>query len=363
MPGAVRPFVDRDVPEVADLHRRVFRPSGVAASGGWLDAYRRYFSDVFLNPSLSDGRISSLVYEHDGRIRGFLGVMPRRMIFNGRPVLMAVCSQFAVDAGERGQAGLRMLKRCLAGPQDLTITDEAGDTTGHLWEWCGGERVFPQSMRWIRPLRPVQLGLSLLAKHRPLAFVAGAMATDARLIDWTIGRLAPPARGLAAVRGHRQELDDETFLEGVREIAAVRSLCPYYDGESARWTFGRAHRPSAGQVRRVVVRQASGIVAGWFVYHTTAERIADVLQIAARPEAIGDVLDHVLDDAFEHGAIAVSGRLEPQLMPVLAARRALFYRGDHWTLLHSASPQVRYAVQAGDAFLTRLEGEWCLRFQ
>ena len=363
-PGAVRPFVDADVAAVADLHRRVFHPSGTAVNGSWLSAYRRYFSDVFLNQALSDGRISSLVYEHDGRIRGFLGVMPRRMSFNGRPVLMAVCSQFAVDPGERGQAGLRMLKRCLAGPQDLTITDEASDATRQLWEWCGGERVFSHSLRWIRPLRPVQWGLSVLASHKPLALLARAVATDARILDGLVAKLAPSAFGPVPVRGHRHELDEATFLEGLREIAAVRSLRPCYDGESARWMFGRADLPSAaGPVRRLVVRRDNGTIAGWFVYHTTAERIADVLQIAARPETIADVLDHLLDDAVKTRAIAVSGRLESYLMPALATRRALFCRGNYWTLLHSANPQVRHAVQAGDAFLTRLEGEWCLRFQ
>ena len=363
MPGAVRPFVESDVPQVADLHRRVFRPSGSAVNGSWLNSYREYFAEVFLHRHLSDGRISSLVYERDGRIRGFLGVMPRRMCFNGRPLLMAVCSQFAVDAGERGQAGLRMLKRCLAGPQDLTITDEASDATRQMWEWCGGERVLPHSMRWVRPLRPVQFALSVLAKHRPLKLLAGAAATDARMIDGLIAKLAPFTCRPAPVRGKREELDEGTFLEGQREIAGVRSLCPCYDGESARWMFSRARLRSAGSMRRFVVRQENGAIAGWFVYHTTADRTADVLQIASRPEAIADVLDHVLDDAVKNRAIAVTGRLESHLMPALADRRALFHRGSHWTLLHSPDPQVRYAVQAGDAFLSRLEGEWCLRFQ
>lgn len=363
MPGAVRSFVESDVPQVADLHRRVFRPSRSAVNGSWLNSYRDYFGDVFLHRRLSDDRISSLVYERDGRIRGFLGVMPRRMLFNGRPLLMAVCSQFAVDGGERGQAGLRMLKQCLAGPQDLTITDEASDATRQMWEWCGGERVLPHSMRWIRPLRPVQLALSVAAKHMPLRLIAGAVATDARMIDGLIAKLAPSTFRPMPVRGQRQELDEETFLEGLREIAPVRSLCPCYDDETARWMFSRARLRSAGPIRRLVVRQDTGGIAGWFVYHTTADRIADVLQIAARPEAMADVLDHMLNDAMKTRAIAVSGRLESHLVPALAARRALFHRGSHWVLLHSSNPQVRYAVQTGDAFLSRLEGEWCLRFQ
>ena len=224
MSGIVRPFADRDIQEVGELHRRVFRPSHAFEHGEWADAYREYFSDVFLNESLADDPGASLVYERDGRIRGFLGVARRRMSFQGQPVLMAVCSQFAVDATERGLAGLRLLKRCFAGPQDLTITDEAGDDTRQVWEWCGGERVLAHSMRWIRPLRPVQFGLSLLAQRRPLALLAGAVASDARLIDTLIAKLAPRALRLSPPSGCRHPLDEETFLTGVAEIAAVRAL-------------------------------------------------------------------------------------------------------------------------------------------
>jgi hypothetical protein len=364
MPATVRPFVARDIAEVGELHRRVFRLSCDLTDEQWARAYREYFSDVFLNPSLCDGAGASLVYERDGRIRGFLGVMTRRMSFNGRPVRMAVCSQFAVDPGERGQAGLRMLKHCFEGPQDLTITDEAGDETRRVWEWCGGERVLPHSMRWIRPLRPVQLGLSMLAQRKSLTLLARAVAADARILDALIGKLAPASLRIPPVRGHRAELDEKTFLSCIREIGGVRALRPQYDGESAGWAFSRAGRPSGGgAVRKFAVKQDDGSTAGWFVYRATRERIAEVLQIAARPESLGDIIDHLLDDAFRNRAVAVSGRVEPALVPILTSRHAFFYRGHYWTLLHSTNPQLRYAIQAGDAFLTRLEGEWCLRFQ
>src|SRR4051812_11552388 len=218
MPALVRPFVARDIAEVGELHRRVFRlPCGLTDQQ-WARAYREYFSDVFLNPSLCDGGGASLVYERNGGIRGFLGVMPRRMWFDGRPVRMAVCSQFAVDPGERGLAGLRMLKHCFGGPQDFTITDEAGDETRRIWEWCGGERVLPHSMRWIRPLRPMQLGLSILAQRKPLALLARAAGADARILDALIGKLAPAALRIPPVRGRREELDEQTFLHCIREI-------------------------------------------------------------------------------------------------------------------------------------------------
>jgi hypothetical protein len=219
-------------------------------------------------------------------------------------------------------------------------------------------------MRWIRPLRPVQVGLSVVARRRSLALLAGALAADARLIDALLTKLVPPGLRLSPVRGCRQELDEETFLTGMREVASARALCPRYDGESAGWAFSRAARPSGGgPMRKFAVWEDDGSFSGWFLYRAMRERIAEVLQIAARPDAIENVVDHLLDDARRNGAVAVSGRVEPSLVPALASRHAFFYRGQYWTLLHSSNPQLRHAVHGGDAFLTRLEGEWCLRFQ
>jgi hypothetical protein len=360
----VRRFVEDDLPQVADLHRRIFRAGDrQAASGGWLDAYRRYFADVFLNATVDASVPGSLVYESDGRILGFLGVVPRRMQYKGKPLLMAVCSQFAVDPAGRGQVGLRMLKRCFQGPQDLSVTDEAGDSTRTIWEWCGGDTVLPCSIRWIRPLRPAQLALSVLADRTSRAFVTGACRPLARLADRAIATYGPAALRVTPPRGVREELDEATFLACLPEITTDRSLAPAYDARSIGWAIQRAsHRSDHGHVRKLVVRQEQSDISGWFVYCLSRDRIAEVLQIAARPKALSHVLDHLLDEAMQQGAIAVSGRLEPALVGPVSDKHALFYRGSHWTLVHSTHAHLRHAIHNGDAFLSRLEGEWCLRF-
>jgi hypothetical protein len=50
-------------------------------------------------------------------------------------------------------------------------------------------------------------------------------------------------------------------------------------------------------------------------------------------------------------------------MPELLARRGLSHHRRYWTLIHSQQPELLDAIHRGDAFLTRLEGEWCMRFQ
>ena len=146
---------------MAELHRRVF-VSGPGSTG--TPSYERYFRDVFLACN-GPSALTSLVYERKGDIRGFLGVTPRLMRFKGPPILAAVCSQFVVDPEERGLAGLQMLKTCFAGPQDLSIADEAGDNARKMWEWCGGSAVLPYSIHWVRPFQPAQAALALTGRH------------------------------------------------------------------------------------------------------------------------------------------------------------------------------------------------------
>ena len=86
------------------------------------------------------------------------------------------------------------------------------------------------------------------------------------------------------------------------------------------------------------------------------------MQVAARPRHHRQVLDHLMDDAWQQGVTLLAGRLEPMLAPELSEKQCLLYRRGHWTLIHSKRSEVSQALQCGDAFFTRLEGEWCLRF-
>jgi hypothetical protein len=359
---SVRRFVEDDIPQVAELHRRIFR-TAEAAPMGWLESYRRYFSDVFLNEALCNGGPASLVYENGGQIYGFLGVMPRRMVFRGTPVLMAVCSQFVVDPAERGQVGLRMLKRCFEGPQDLSITDEAGDNTRKIWEWCGGSTALPYSIHWLRPLRPAQAALALLRRRPSVARLASASAPLARMVDALATRLLPGPFRLSPPPGSREELDETTLLACLPELAASRSLGPDYDPRSAAWVVGRSRRrEDLGRFRKMLVRDRDQNISGWFIYCVKRGGIGEVLQIAAKSHRVGQVLDHLLHDALQQGAAGLSGRLEPAFAPELSDKYCLLYRPGWWTLVHSKKPELLHAIQRGDAFLTRLEGEWCLRF-
>jgi len=135
----VRPFVEADIPQVAELHRRVFQ-TGEAPSAELERRYRAYFRGIFLDNPWYDEEVSPLVYEDaDGSIAGFLGVMPRRMSIRGRPIQAAVSSQFIVEPGRRStMAAVHLMKTFMSGPQDVSIADEANGLSRKLWESLGG---------------------------------------------------------------------------------------------------------------------------------------------------------------------------------------------------------------------------------
>jgi hypothetical protein len=44
-------------------------------------------------------------------------------------------------------------------------------------------------------------------------------------------------------------------------------------------------------------------------------------------------------------------------------KHCLLHHRGYWTLVHSRNPDALEAIYRGDAFLTRLEGEWSMRFE
>ena len=165
----VRPFVEADIPQVARLHSAAFRLDHEPE----LAEYGDYFLRVFLDGAATDRNITSLVYqEDDGRIAGFVGVVPRRVTIGGRRYQAAVSSQFVVDPSSHvGLVALRLAKAYLEGPQDLSIADEANDVSRRIWEGLGGTTALLLSLYWTRALRPAQVGLSFARERLSLIHI------------------------------------------------------------------------------------------------------------------------------------------------------------------------------------------------
>lgn len=364
-PGFVRPLAEEDLDQVVGLHRRMMPGIGSQPA----EAVREQLSRLLLQHPWRNQYLQSLVYqETGGRIAGCIGVMPRPMTFQGRPVTAAVSHSFIVEPGTRPMlAALELAQNFLAGPQDLALA-ETGKVSRKLWERAGGSVSLLYSLCWTRPLRPSRYALSFLRRRglprpieiglRPLCNLLDRLAP---LAGRTF-RLSSPATVAAA--GLAAELDGGAFCETLAGSVRARSLYPRYECSGADWLFETLARKSGhGEFHRVLVRNSQRETVGWYLYYAPRGDIAVVAQLGAREGAAELVFDHLCRHAAERGAIAVSGQLDPAFFHTFASRDCLFHHdGGSSFLVHSRNPEILQAIHRGDAFLTRMEGEWWISF-
>jgi hypothetical protein len=358
-PGAarVRQFVEADLPQVAQVHRAAFRLGDESR----LVEYGKYFTRVFLESA--ERGISSLVYqEHDGRIAGFVGIVPRRVMMGGRRYQAAISSQFVVDpASHVGLVALRLAKAYLDGPQDLSIADEANDVSKRIWEGLGGTTALLLSMYWTRALRPAGLGLSFAGRRRALAplavagrpFAAVADALAARVPGSQFRQTPPPSTAAP--------LFAQTVVAHAPEFCGEALRVEYDEQTFQRLLDRTTARASSGRVLNTIVKNGTSLL-GWYIAHIDATGAAEVSQLAASGATIHAVLDHLFHHAWREGAVSVTGRLDPRFTQPLSDQYCLFHRRGPWVLIKANTPELLRAVESGATCLSRFDGEWSLRF-
>lgn len=357
----LRTLAADDLPALAQLYGRVH------PDHGWptLAAYAAYFRAVVFDGPWRDPELPSWVVEDGGAIRGVYAVMTRRMRLHGRRLRVAVGCQFMVDPERRGGlAALQLLKACLAGPQDLTFVDGATEEAQRLWTGLGGAAALPYCLHWTRPLRPARHALALARARRLLSpRLAAAARPFAAVADRWVARLRPNRDIAAAAAVDDEPLDAAVMCAWLPQMMERATLQPEYEMHELAWLLEQAAAMKRhGPLRARLVRGDDGAPAGWYLHYVRAGAPAEVVQIAARAGAFDRVLRALLADAWRHGATAVRGRLDPRYAHALSQRHCWFRCDDCWTLAHARDPQILAAVHRGDAFLSRLEGEWWCRF-
>jgi len=360
--ATLRIFTEDDVPGAAALFARVYPERRWRSQA----AYEAYLRETLFDNPWRDPEVPSWVAEEDGRISGFYAVVPRRMILRGRPLRVAMGCQFFVDRDQRHSlTALQLVKACISGPQDLTLTDGADEKSRRMWIGLGGTAPLLYSLYWTRPLRPARYVLSLVDEHAslPPALTFAARPLGA-LADALAARLHPKR-----FRFHREEtelvedaLDPATMLAHLPEVLHGSTLQPVYDARSLAWLLEQtARKTHFGRLRARAVRDRERLL-GWYLYHVQAGGVSEVVQIAARDGSFDRVLLRLLADAWRHGAAAVRGRLDPRFANEFSGRHCWTRTDATWTLVHSRHRDVMDAIHQGDAFLSRLESEWWLRF-
>lgn len=324
---------------MASLYHRVICGGTGPASEGLVSRFER----ALLRDPWADPDLPSLVYQGPaGGIAGFQAAYPRRLTLDGRPVRMVSCGQLVADpdAGTLGIGGL-LMRRMLAGRQDLTTTDGATGEVQAMWSRLGGSLGGLTCIGWTRVLRAGRLAVHVAASHR--------------------GRARSPAdHGRAPAATDADELTPGELMEQMARVPA--KLRPAYDVEFLEWLFAEMEAVEGrGPLARRVVRGDRGQVLGWYVAYLPARGIAQAIGLGStRPDA-GPVLDRLFADARAAGCSAVRGRAEPAILPALTSRRCLLRRTE-WALVHYADDEVAAAAGRGQSLLTRLDGEWWMGY-
>jgi|SRR5579872_1813551 len=361
--AGIRPLVQEDIVGVADLVWKVLHEKQGPSPRALHDYFHKLFFDI---PWRNDGIVSRVYEDNSGYILGFFGAVPRRMSIQGKPVQIALGSNFALDPSLRkSMVAMQLVKMFMKGPQDISMTDSANENSRQLLRSLGFSVVPVYSLTWARPLRPSRYlmhGISRLTKNsvlkgtetiaRPICGLVDSIATSLRISPFR--ELRPRTIG--------EELTPENHLTCLNTLPSKQWLMPEYDLPSLRWVMGFVDEQRAfGPIRGVLVRDKDQKILGWFIYYMMPAGVGEVLQIGVDSLHVNEVLDHLFYDAWKHGLTGLHGRLEPHFMQELTMKSCFFLRNGSWTLAHSTRPEILGLFQGGAAYFSRLDGEWCFR--
>src|SRR5271155_724601 len=359
----VRPFVEDDIPQVADLcWKFLLRRPGAPSP-----ALHSFLHELcFANPWL-DSALPSLVDETDGRIVGFLSGVARPMSLRGEPIRAAFGGNFVVHPEARTTlSGMRLLKTYMAGKQDLSLTDSANDLSRKLLKGFGFTTILPFSLHWARPLRPGQYALyamSRLGWPKFSACIRFAAKPLCSVVDGLAARLSSSPFYQTAPRLQSAELDVETLMACLDEFRSGYSLWPQYDNQSLSWLVTFMDRMKAhGDLRKIVLRDDRQRIVGWYIYYQKPGAVGEVVQIGGARQFTRDILDHLFYDGWSHGLVGLHGVVGGRMVDDFAEKNCLFACRGGWMVAHSRRPELLELLSSGDAFLSRLDGEWCLGF-
>jgi hypothetical protein len=356
--GGIRPLERNDLAQVAHLYELVARSGSRTAPPGLAP----HFADTLFDHPWADPEIPSLVSaDEEGRVVGFLASHVRRMKFGDRSIRVGCSGHVVTEPNSRNRAiGLFLMRHYMGGSQDLTFTDTAGDPVRRMWESLGGETSHLNCIGWVRVFRPAAFAADIASRRRAPGRLERATRPLQFALDAAGAGISRVGLQPATPECSTEPLTPQLVAEHLPAVTRQFELRPAYEDQRfVEWLMGQvAAVRTRGRLAARLVRGSDGRVRGWFILYLPPAGTAQVLQVACSERDADDVVDALLHHAFSEGACAVQGRLEGHVKRALSERRCLLHQAGYLALIHAREPDVLHAVQAGQALLTRLEGEW-----
>jgi hypothetical protein len=238
----------------------------------------------------------------------------------------------------------------------MTVTSGGSDTT-QIWKALGGSVAHLNSVSWARLLSWRAAGEAAIerlgmAAWKPIAHPALSM------IQAVASRIPATSLRVPDTSTSAEDLTPQALLGHLESVAGHLRLRPAYDEAFLEWLFGEMARVTAlGELTKCLVRDQRGQVLGWYVFYLNQGGVGQVIQIAAKDRDAGAVLDHLFHHAQRTGVAVLTGQLEPSLLEPLTQRWCFLHRLSGNVLVHARNPDIISCVVAGQAFLSRMEGE------
>jgi len=353
--GVVRRATVEDMPAVGRLFQKVFRNSDEAPSGESI----AYMQRVFIAPPGRQPDISSLVNEgDDGEVNGFIGILAMPFLVDGAKRHAAFAGTLMVDRRARDPLiGARLLRAFQAGQQDITLSETANEVSQNMWRRLRGTVLSDYSLEWIRVFRPAGFVIASAAMTKPALERIRFMAAP---FDYLAGRLTTFAPKAAGDMLTDRTIDDDTLVDMLIRFTAQYRVRPDWAAMDLKGMLADARRKSRyGEMFQYTVKRGETPI-GIFVYHARPGGIGHVLQIAAAPGRMQDVVDRLFFHAAQRGLAGLRGRTQPALLEALLLKNCCFIHRSA-TVALSKDAVFAECVARGDAFINGLAGETWIR--
>lgn len=356
----IRPLIEADVPQISDLYWKYLR----YRKGQAPQHLNTVFQQLCFQSPFMDDTIHPLVFEaEDGRVVGFSGGMVRRMSLDGRPLRVLFGGNLVFHPDFRtGQIAPRFVETFFAQEADLAIVDTANNLARKVL-LKNGFRIIPAlNMHWIRPLRPAAYALYGLSRSVS-PFLSASLNLSKPLCwlaDSISARIAADSFGPNKSRLHATEMEPATLLQCLHEFRNGYSLWTQYTLDSLQWLLRfMEQRAARGLLRRVVLREESDRIVGWYIYYVKRGAVGEVVQLGGAPNATKEILGHLFQDALDQGVVGLHGLVEMRRIADFSEKHCLFTCRGGWTMARSRYPELMSLLEV-DALFTRLDGEWSL---
>lgn|GEM_PF-5150114 len=346
----IRPFAREDLRKVSFLHLKTF---GNRKDDSLIEHLSDFYEKVFLRSPFVDKVAPSLVYEKNGEIEGFLGVLIRKFYSKKNNFRIGIGSRMMVSPNASALVGARLLRSACKEDFDLFFSDGANDDGRNALVAMGGEEVPIFSFHWLKLFKPFQFLTHKFKKRK--SFGGFCLKLLAPVLDTSLRFSSSPFSCNRSV-GFITDYKHDNLLDLYAYSSLAYKINPVYSKGEIDWLVRFClDWESRG---RFLLRKAifpSG-ESGGFCGYLRPDGIFEVLNLWATKKNLGNLLDSIFYFVKNLNGVGVQGVIGGGMLKPLRERNVFFKKGS-WAIAKSTNESLLYSLHSGQIYMGGFEGE------